>query len=135
MDTPSPTPQEQQVLAVFRRHVAAFNAGDLDAVLGDFHEHAVVITPEGVFEGPDRIRAVYDGLLKEFGATGRGDSPGFSFDAVHVRYDTLFITWHAESMRHVFPFGADTFVCKDDKFERQSIAFSRPLPRNRKSTA
>ena len=130
MDTLSPTPHEQQVLDAFQRHVTAFNAGDLNAVLSDFHEHAVVITPEGVYEGPDRIRAFYGGLLEEFGAIGRGDSPGFSFDALHVRHDTLFITWHAESMQHVFPFGTDTFVCNGDKFERQSIAFSPPRPRN-----
>jgi hypothetical protein len=83
-----------------------------------------------VFEGRDRIRSVYQGLLAEFGTIDRGDSRGIVLDALYVRNDTIFITWHAESMRHVFPFGTDTFICNGDKFKRQSIAFSPPQPRN-----
>lgn len=55
------TSREQRVLGLFKRHVAAFNSGNLDAVLDDFGEHSVVVTPEGVFEGLARIRAVYPG--------------------------------------------------------------------------
>lgn len=104
-------------------------AGDLEAVVSDFGERAVVVTPDGVFEGRGRIRALYRGLLEEFGVIGRGDSPGLTFDVLHVRHDTLFIAWHAESMRHVFPFGTDTFIVRGDRFDRQSIAFSPPQPR------
>jgi hypothetical protein len=125
------TTQEQQALDVFNRHVAAFFSGNLDAVLDDFGEHSVVITPDGVFEGRERIRLVYQGLLAEFGTIDRGDSPGIVVDALHTRNDTIFITWHAESKNLVFPFGTDTFICGGDKFQRQSIAFSPPCPRNR----
>jgi ketosteroid isomerase-like protein len=123
------TSQEQGVLDTFQRHVTSFTAGNLDAVLDDFAEHAVVMTPDGVFEGWDRIRALYQGLLAEFGTIDKGDSPGISVDALHVRHNTLFISWHAESTRHIFPFGADMFVCDGDKIERQSIAFSPPRAR------
>jgi hypothetical protein len=82
-----------------------------------------------VFEGRDRIRALYQGLLAEFGTIDKGDSPGISVDALHVRHNTLFISWHAESVRHVFPFGADLFVFDGNKIERQSIAFSPPRAR------
>lgn len=128
-NVPPRTAREQQALATFARHVAAFTAGDIDAVLSDFAERAVVITPEGVFEGRAQIRRIYDGLLAEFGVIDRGDSPGLTLDALHVRDDTLFIAWHAESMDKVFPFGTDTFICQGDKFVRQSIAFSAPQPR------
>lgn len=123
------TSREQQALAVFQRHVAAFFSGDLDAVLSDFDKHSMVITPDGVFEGLDQIRFVYQGLLDEFGTIDRGDSPGIVVDALHVRNDTLFITWHAESKHRVYPFGTDTFICRGDRFARQSIAFSPPQPR------
>ena len=128
--THSHTTQEQQALAVFRRHVAAFTSGNLDAVMNDFGEHPMVITPDGVFEGRERIRALYQDLLAEFGCIGRGDSPGLTFDVLHVRHDTLFIAWHAESKHHVFPFGTDTFICNGDRLQRQSIAFSPPQPRS-----
>lgn len=124
------SPQEQQLLDVFERHVAAFAAGDLDAVLRDFDERSAVITPDGVYEGLQKIRALFGGLLAEFGIIDRGDSPGFCFDALHVHHDTLFIAWHAESTNHVFPFGTDTFICKGGRFVRQSIAFSPPQPKH-----
>src|SRR5512143_901491 len=124
------TMQEQKALEVFHRHVAAFNSGNLDAVLNDFGEDAVVVTSDGVFEGREQIRAVYQNLLAEFGGIDRGDSPGLTFDVLHVRHDTLFIAWHAESKHHVFPFGTDTFICHGNSFERQSIAFSPPQPRS-----
>lgn len=124
------TAQEQEVLDVFNRHVAAFTSGNLDAVMNDFDEHSVVVTPDGIFEGRERIRALYQNLLAEFGRIDRGDSPGLAFDVLHVRHDTLFTAWHAESKHHVFPFGTDTFICNGDRFQRQSIAFSPPRPKS-----
>ena len=120
--------QEKAVLDVFDRHLAAFNSGDIEAVLGDFGEDSIVVTPDGVFVGRDRIRLVYSALLAEFGNISRGDSPGLTVDVKHVHGDTLFITWHGESKQHVFPFGTDTFICDGEKFTRQSISFSPVLP-------
>jgi len=50
--------REQQALQIFYRHVAAFFSGNLDAVLDDFSDNSVVFTPDGVFEGRERIRSV-----------------------------------------------------------------------------
>lgn len=119
-------PRDQRVLDIFRRHLTAFESGDLQAVLSDFGTHSVVIAPDGIFEGLTQIRTFYQGLLADFGVINQGDSPGFTFETIHVRHDTLFITWHAESMRRVYGFGTDTFVCKGDRFELQSIAYSTP---------
>jgi hypothetical protein len=121
--------QEQKVLDVFNRHFAAFTSANLDDIVNDFTEQSVVITPDGVFEGLDRIRALYQGLLAEFGVIDRGDSPGITIDVLHVRHDMLFITWHAESKYHIFSFATDTFVFNGDKVERQSISFPPLQPR------
>jgi ketosteroid isomerase-like protein len=123
------TNKEKKVLDVFDRHLAAFAAGDIEAVVADFREDSVLVTPQGVFTGTDGARHVFSGLIAEFGSISRGDSPGFTFDAKHVHGDTLFITWHAESKYAVFPFGTDTFICDGEKILRQSIAFSTPMPR------
>ena len=123
------TAHETSVLNVFQRHVAAFTSGDLDAVMSDFGPQSVVVTPDGVFEGLDRIRIVYRDLLAEFGNIERGDSPGLRVDVMHVCHDMLFITWNAETRNYVFPFGTDTFVCDGKRFTRQTISFSPPQPR------
>jgi len=123
------TTEEQKVLEIFNQHVTAFTSGNLDAVLNDFSDKSVVITPDGVFEGLAKIRSLYQDLLTEFGIIDRGDSPGLHIDKLRVRHDTLFITWHAESRNHSFPFGTDTFVCDKGKVKRQSISFPPPQPR------
>lgn len=122
----SHTPREEKALELFHRHFAAFNTGDVAAGLSDFGPHSVVITPDGVFEGPERIRLVYEGLLAEFGAIDRGDSPGITLDSLYVKDNTVFIIWHAESRNLSFPFGTDTFVCNGDGFALQSISFAPP---------
>ena len=121
-----PTEQEQHVLAVFNRHVAAFESGDLDAVLSDFRDDSIVITADGVLEGLAQIRRLYAGLLAEFGTIDNGDSPGIILDISHVRRDMLFITWHAESRSRVYPFGTDTFIIKRNHIARQTISFPAP---------
>jgi len=127
------TSQEQKVLDVFNRHVRAFTSGNLDKVVSDFADNSVVITPETIYEGQDEIRVLYAQLLAEFGSIDRGDSPGISIDVLQVRHDTLVVSWHAESMNHIFAFGTDTFVCDDDKVMRQSIIFTPPTAKSGKS--
>lgn len=123
---PSSTTQEQQSLDTFQHHVAAFQAADLDGVLADFADDAIVFTPDGVFEGQQQIRTVYAALFEEFGCIVDGDSPGILLDAMHVRDDSIFITWHAVSRKHEFDYGTDTFVIRDEKIIRQSIAYTLP---------
>lgn len=121
--------REQQTLDTFNRHVDAFRAADVDKVLADFANDAIVITPDGVFEGKNSIRTIYEGLLAEFGNINAGDSPGILPDVLHMRDDTLFITWHAESLQHTFAFGTDTFVIEGSRIKRQTIAFVPPQPK------
>ena len=117
------TAQEKEILDLFEKHLAAFNAGDLDAVLSDFGEQSVVITPGGVFEGKDQIRGFYQELIAEFGVIDRGDSPGLIFDVLLLRHNMLFIVWHGESKLRKYQFASDTFICNGGKIERQSICF------------
>jgi ketosteroid isomerase-like protein len=117
---------EQQSLDTFNRHVASFQRADIDGVISDFADDAILITPEGIFEGKDRIRSVYEALFNEFGNMAAGDSPGFELEDMHTQGNLLFITWHAVSRNHEYPFGTDTFVIDDNLIRRQTIAYSPP---------
>jgi len=120
-------PGKEVITELFQRHLLAFNSGEVDAVLSDFDADSVVITAEGVFQGLDQIRVVYQNLLAEFGVIQRGDSPGFTIDILLPHENTLFVNWHAESQHLVFPFGSDTFVVDDGKIRLQTITYSKPL--------
>ena len=115
--------QEDRALEVFSRHVAAFNANDLDAVMEDFGNHSIVITPDGVFEGLEEIELLFGGLLAEFGSIDNGDST-LTLTGLHNRRDTVYITWTAETPNLNFTFGTDTFVIVGNKIARQTLAFT-----------
>ena len=46
------TPEE-----VFAHHAEALGAGDLDEIVADYADDAVVITPAGTMRGKDGVRA------------------------------------------------------------------------------
>jgi uncharacterized protein len=52
-----------EVLDVVRGHIAAFNAGDLDALMARFADGAVFSTGEDVLVGTRAIRALFAGAF------------------------------------------------------------------------
>jgi hypothetical protein len=54
------SPQE-----VFNHHVQALGAEDLDEIVADFSDDAMLITPAGVLRGKDSIRQAFAGVLGE----------------------------------------------------------------------
>jgi len=54
------SPQE-----VFQHHAEALGAGDLDEIVDDYSDDAVLITPDGVMRGKDGIREAFTRLLAD----------------------------------------------------------------------
>ncbi|MGY1633338.1 nuclear transport factor 2 family protein [Geodermatophilus sp. SYSU D01186] len=103
------TPQE-----IFADHVAAIGAGDVDAIVADYAEDAVVITPDGVTRGRDGIRQVFTTLLGEI-PDARWDVPTQVFEG-----DVLFIEWTAVAEKARAE-GVDTFVFSGDSIQVQTV--------------
>ncbi len=94
--------------AVVDHHLEALRAGDVDGVLGDYADDAVLITNlGGVVKGRDALRAA-------FGAAG--GLPGFEPVASHVEGDLAYITWKMTGIT----LGTDTFVLRDGKIVMQT---------------
>lgn len=106
------TPQE-----VFEHHVAAVGAGDLDAIVADYTDDAVLITPEDVARGRDGIRQVFASLLGEV-PDAAWDIPTRVFEG-----DVLFIEWTAVADQARAE-GVDTFVFTDDGIRVQTVRLS-----------
>lgn len=104
--------------AVLDRHLAAFAAHDVDAVLADYHDDAVFITPQGVLTGKAQIRQLFETLIAEF------DAPETRI-SVHERYaagPVAYIVWSAETPAHRYPFVTDTLFVDDDRIRHQTFA-------------
>jgi uncharacterized protein (TIGR02246 family) len=54
------SPQE-----VFQHHAEALGAGDLEGIVDDYTDDAVLITPDGVWRGKDGIREAFTKLLAD----------------------------------------------------------------------
>jgi hypothetical protein len=107
------SPQE-----VFVHHGQAFGAEDLDGIVADFAEDAVVITPAGVNRGKDGIREAFRRLF--------ADLPNAAWD---VRTPTcednvLLLEWTADAAEARVDDGVDTFVFRDGLIQAQTVHYT-----------
>jgi ketosteroid isomerase-like protein len=107
------TPQE-----IFEAHVGAILAGDIDQIVADYTEDAVIITPAGVQRGKDGVRATFTQLLADL-PDAKWDVPTQIFEG-----DILFIEWNAVSASTRAMDGIDTFVFADDGIRVQTVRFT-----------
>ena len=107
------TPQE-----VFAQHVEAVAAGDLDAIVADYTDDSVVITPAGVARGKAAIREAFVRLLD--------DLPNADWELKTQIFDgdLLFLEWTADSVVHRVDDGIDTFVFRDGMILAQTFRYT-----------
>jgi hypothetical protein len=107
------TPQE-----VFAHHGRAFGAGDLDEIVADFADDAVVITPAGVKRGKDGAREAFTQLF--------ADLPDAAWDLRRQIYadDVLMLEWAADAAESGSGNGVDTFVFRDGLIHAQTLHYT-----------
>ncbi len=81
------TPEE-----VFAHHVQALGAGDLDEIVADYADDAVLITPAGTRRGKDGVRAGFTQLLADV------PSADWSLPTQIYEGDLLLLEWTADSV-------------------------------------
>lgn len=106
------TPQE-----VFQHHVEALGGEDVDGILMDYTETSRVITPDGVSQGKDAIRKLFNGLIATVPKAQWTVKTTFSDNI-------LFLLWTADSARASISDGVDTFIFKDGMIEVQTVRFT-----------
>lgn len=99
-------------------HLGAFVAGDLEAVLADYAEDAVVLTQDGTHRGRGEIAGLFEGLLAEF-----SDPDATLFlDEQLVEGEYGYVVWHGETPAAEYEFATDTFVVRDGEIVAQTFA-------------
>jgi ketosteroid isomerase-like protein len=107
------TPEE-----VFQHHAQALGVGDLNEIVTDYADDAVLITPAGVLRGQDGIRAAFTQLL--------ADVPNAAWAMRTQIYegDVLFLEWAADSAKNRVEDGIDTFIFRDGLIRLQTVRYS-----------
>ncbi|HUU48547.1 MAG TPA: nuclear transport factor 2 family protein [Nitrosopumilaceae archaeon] len=92
--------------------------GDVEELMKDFSEDAILFTPDGVLEGANNIKKFYTDVTANILPPGSD----FKLTKQEVRGEIAYIVWSAESEKYRFPLGTDTFVFKDGKIVAQTFA-------------
>jgi ketosteroid isomerase-like protein len=110
---------------VLENHLSCFLKGDLNGVLADYAQGAVLFTPGGTLRGREEIRSLFTAMLAEFGKPGSA----FSMKQALVEGDYAYILWTAETADNVYELGTDTFFVQDGKIAMQSFS-GKTTPRS-----
>jgi hypothetical protein len=104
---------------LLRRHVTAFGARDMTAVMEGYGDDSVVVIPTGVLHGKEEIGDYYRALFAEFA------KPGAAFDLVErsVVGNVARIAWSGETADNVYERTDETFSVEDGKIRYQITAF------------
>ena len=101
--------------ATLDHHLQSFAEG-IDALMQDYTEHSVVITPDATYRGLAEIRGFATAFIE---ALPEGIWDSFKISRTEVAGDVAYILWEAKPW---FPLGTDTFVVRDGKIVYQTFA-------------
>jgi hypothetical protein len=108
---------------IVMHHLAAFAAGDLEGLLGDYSDTATVITPRGTTTGKPALREM-------FGRMMAGPQPATQLTAKvftnNVGYQIGYIVWVQNPGQPNERRGTDSFFILDGKIVAQTAATVMP---------
>jgi hypothetical protein len=107
------TPEE-----IFAHHLESLEAHDLEEIVADFDDDAVLVAVSGSARGKDAVRAAYEQLLSDL-PQAEWDVPTQVFEG-----DLLFIEWGAVSGENQVTDGISTFVFTEDGIRAQTVRFT-----------
>lgn len=101
--------------AVFNYHMQAIGAKDVDGIMEDFAEDAVVFTREGPFQGHAAIREMFVNLV---GTLTPELLSTFKVERADFDGEVAFLLWSAGEFVSL---ATDTFVVRNGKIVAQSF--------------
>jgi ketosteroid isomerase-like protein len=107
------TPQE-----VLAHHSQALGAADLDEIVADFADDAVVITPSGAKRGRAGVREAFTQLLADLPDARWNIRKQTDADGV------VLLAWTADAAGARADDGVDTFVVEDGMIHAQTVSYT-----------
>lgn len=103
---------------LLQRHLSSFQNNNLDALIADYTDESVLITPDASYKGPAEIKSFFTDLFIHFPK----HQSNFELDKMVVNDDLVYIIWHAVTPSLEVPFATDTFIIKNGKIHQQTFA-------------
>ncbi|MFC7044656.1 nuclear transport factor 2 family protein [Halobacteriaceae archaeon GCM10025711] len=103
--------------SVLDRHLETFGEQDMEGIMADYADDAVLITQSETYHGPDEIRRLFEALFDEFS----DPEASLTLDYRTIEDDTAYIVWHADTPENEYEFATDTFVIQDGEIVTQTL--------------
>ena len=100
---------------VIQNHLRAAREG-VDAVMEDYADESVLVTPQATYRGRNEIRQFFSGFFKELPA---GFFDAFKMNRQEVVGEYGYILWQSSPW---VPLATDTFVIRDGRIRFQTFA-------------
>lgn len=107
------TPQQ-----IFAHHAEALMAGDVESIVSDYADDAVLISAKGALRGKDGARKAFTDLLADL-PDAAWEVPVQIFEG-----DVLYIEWSAVAASTQVTDGVDTFVFDGDAIRVQTVRYT-----------
>lgn len=115
---PSESISEEKTKEVLDHHWEAFIQNDMEAVMADYTEASVLITPDRTYKGLDEIKTNFENAFKAFPQ----NQTTFQLNKSVVEGDVAYILWQARTPNFNLSYASDTFVVRDGKIISQTYA-------------
>jgi len=106
------TPEE-----VFAHHGKALGAEDLEDIVADYADNAVLVVQKQVYRGKDGARQVFTQLLSDV------PQAKWELETVYAD-DVLYLEWKATGGGRKIEDGIDTFIFKDGLIRVQTVVYT-----------
>lgn len=103
---------------VFEHHAQVLGAEDLEGIVSDYTNDAILICQGQTYRGKDGVREVFTQLLS--------DVPHASWQLPTMVFaeDVMYLEWKARSTSRRVDDGIDTFVFRDGQIRVQTVRYS-----------
>lgn len=102
---------------VYDHHQSAFTPFNLEKLMEDYADEAILLTLDGEFVGKEAIRGFFENAFEAF------PNLTISFEKTSVVGDTFLEQWSGQSDNGTIPRGVATFNIQDGMIQRQTEWF------------
>jgi ketosteroid isomerase-like protein len=109
-------PPSEETEQVLNNYLEAFTKGDVDAIMDDFADDAVLCKQDGILRGKDEIRLLFEGFIEAM-------PPGSDIQIKQrfIEGALAYLFWSGESEKIKIPFATDTIIVRRRKIVKQTF--------------
>jgi hypothetical protein len=109
---------EDKTKEVLDHHWEAFIQNNMEAVMADYTDESVLITPDATYKGLAEIQKNFENAFKSFPK----DQTTFKLNKSVLHGDVAYILWQAKTPAFDLTYATDTFIIRDGKIISQTYA-------------